>query len=97
MKTILFQGDSITDANRNRDHDSHLGCGYAMLTGSQLMYDHPGELRCLNLGVSGDRIVDTYVDALGHDWDAGTVVKEPTEEETGLRKYVCSRCAEEKT
>lgn len=60
MKTLLFQGDSITDANRNRDHDSHLGCGYAMLTGSQLMYDHPGELRCLNLGVSGDRITDVY-------------------------------------
>ena len=60
MKTFLFQGDSITDANRNRDHRTHLGCGYAMLTGSQLMYDHPGELRCLNLGVSGDRITDVY-------------------------------------
>ena len=60
MKTFLFQGDSITDANRNRDHDEHLGYGYALLTGSQLMYDHPGELRCLNLGVSGDRITDVY-------------------------------------
>ena len=30
--------------------------------------------------------------ALGHDWDEGTVTKEPTETETGEKTYACSRC-----
>ena len=60
LASAIASALSVQYANRNRDHDSHLGCGYAMLTGSQLMYDHPGELRCLNLGVSGDRITDVY-------------------------------------
>ena len=29
MKTILFQGDSITDAGRLREDECHLGYGYA--------------------------------------------------------------------
>ena len=28
MKRILFQGDSITDADRSREKDYKLGCGY---------------------------------------------------------------------
>ena len=34
MKTFLFQGDSITDANRDDDNDDSLGCGYAFLLAS---------------------------------------------------------------
>ena len=30
-KTILFQGDSITDADRSREKDYKLGCGYPHL------------------------------------------------------------------
>ena len=45
----------------------------------------------------GDSYVDTYVDALGHDWDSGTVTKEPTATETGVRTYTCTRCHETKT
>lgn len=30
--------------------------------------------------------------ALGHSWDSGTVTKEPTETETGIRTFTCTRC-----
>ena len=45
----------------------------------------------------GDSYVDTYVDALGHDWDSGTVTKQPTATETGVRTYTCTRCSVTKT
>ena len=45
----------------------------------------------------GDSYVDTYVDALGHAWDSGTVTKQPTATETGVRTYTCTRCNETKT
>ena len=35
--------------------------------------------------------------ALGHDWDSGTVTKEPTATETGIRTYACTRCNATKT
>ena len=34
---------------------------------------------------------------LGHNWDAGTVTKQPTESETGIKTYQCTRCTETKT
>lgn len=58
MKTILFQGDSITDAIRLRENDHYRGCGYATLVSAELMRRYPGNIRCINRGVSGDRIVD---------------------------------------
>jgi len=48
-------------------------------------------------GNCGDSFADSYTDALGHDWNAGTVTTEPTETETGIRTYTCERCAETKT
>ena len=45
----------------------------------------------------GDSYVDTYVDALGHAWDGGTVTKQPTATETGVRTYTCTRCSATKT
>ena len=45
----------------------------------------------------GDSYVDTYVDALGHAWDSGTVTKQPTATETGVRTYTCTRCNATKT
>ena len=45
----------------------------------------------------GDSYVDTYVDALGHAWDNGKVTKEPTETETGVKTFTCTRCGETKT
>ena len=45
----------------------------------------------------GDSYVDTYTDALGHAWDEGKVTKEPTETETGVKTFTCTRCGETKT
>ena len=60
MKTILFQGDSITDAGRSRDNDWNRGLGYAHLVSSRLGRDFPNEYNFLNRGIGGNRIVDVY-------------------------------------
>lgn len=60
--TILFQGDSITDAGRDRDEMSSnnskaLGRGYAFLAASELMYKHPEkDLKLYNKGISGNKV-----------------------------------------
>ena len=67
MKTILFQGDSITDCGRIRDEKkinvitklrkkSLLGSGYPALVAKEL----DGKYNFYNKGVSGDRILDVY-------------------------------------
>ena len=56
MKRILFQGDSITDVDRNRQHPdatNGMGCGYPLLIKARLNCDHPGTYECLNLGTGG--------------------------------------------
>ena len=45
----------------------------------------------------GESYRDGYTAALGHAWDNGKVTKEPTETETGVRTYTCTRCSETKT
>lgn len=60
MKTILFQGDSITDAGRSREDDSNLGLGYPTLVKAELGFDYPGQFTFYNRGISGNRIVDLY-------------------------------------
>ena len=60
MKTILFQGDSITDAGRSREADSVVGRGYPVLVKAWLGYQFPEEYRFLNRGISGNRVVDLY-------------------------------------
>ncbi|MCG3149742.1 MAG: Acetylxylan esterase [Verrucomicrobiae bacterium] len=61
---ILFQGDSITDAGREREAtgaNAGLGRGYAFLTAAALLADRPADkLQFLNRGISGNRIVDLY-------------------------------------
>ncbi len=42
-------------------------------------------------------VVDTYVDALGHDWDEGKITTPATEQSAGLTTYTCARCGEIKT
>jgi len=58
-KTILFQGDSITDCGRDRENMGR-GLGYPNLVTSMLMYSNPCEYNCLNVGISGNRVVDLY-------------------------------------
>ena len=59
MKTILFQGDSITDASRTKD-DTNLGRGYAALVTAALGYECPGEYEFINRGINGNRVTDLY-------------------------------------
>ena len=60
MIKFVFQGDSITDAGRDRDNLASFGIGYPNLDASELMSKYPGEYEFINEGVSGDRIVDLY-------------------------------------
>lgn len=60
MKTILFQGDSITDCGRSRTDDTNLGEGYPLLVSAHLGFEYPTEYTFLNRGISGNRIVDVY-------------------------------------
>ena len=61
---ILFQGDSITDARRDRKQSSPnnprgLGSGYPMLIASGLLRDHPAsQLKIHNRGISGNKVPD---------------------------------------
>ena len=67
MKRILFQGDSITDAGRNREDFYSLGHGYALLSAASLAADCPGEYEYVNRGIGGDLLVDLY-DRLQEDF-----------------------------
>ena len=62
MKRFLFQGDSITDANRVDENNDNfgLGCGYALLFASDFAKNRKDEFEFINRGVSGDRITDVY-------------------------------------
>jgi lysophospholipase L1-like esterase len=68
--TILFQGDSITDAGRDREemapnHGGALGGGYAFLAAAALMYQHAGkDLKIYNKGISGNKVYQ-----LAERWD----------------------------
>ena len=61
-KTIVFQGDSITDAAWNRnlwDHNGMYGHGYAFLVASKLEFEDPRlNMTVHNRGISGDRSAD---------------------------------------
>jgi lysophospholipase L1-like esterase len=60
--TILFQGDSITNAFRMPDEQNNaykMGAGYALLIASHLLADHPkARLNFINTGVAGHKISD---------------------------------------
>lgn len=57
--TVLFQGDSITDAGRDYGDLGDLGAGYAAMVSERFSARHPGSgVIFLNRGVSADRIRD---------------------------------------
>lgn len=60
MKKILFQGDSITDAGREREWIYSWGKSYPFLVEAELGYEKPTEYEYINRGISGNRIVDLY-------------------------------------
>lgn len=54
---VLFQGDSITDAGRNRNDINDLGFGYPMFIASWFSALYPDKnVRFINRGISGDRV-----------------------------------------
>lgn len=75
---ILFQGDSITDAGRNRDdrapNSSHaLGNGYAFLSAARLLHQHAEQrITVFNRGISGNK-----VHQLAERWDADCIQIKP--------------------
>ncbi len=70
--TVVFQGDSITDAGRGygqKTPNREMGNGYAALLTAQITATFPAaEPSCFNRGISGNRVVDLYarwkIDAL---------------------------------
>ncbi len=75
---VLFQGDSITDAGRNRasaDANSAgaLGSGYPLLVASAVLAARPGgALRFYNRGISGNKVPD-----LQQRWTTDTIDLKP--------------------
>ena len=70
---ILFFGDSITDASRERgsveagrvvetysNYPKAYGCGFVFLTATQLFYEKPNYYQILNRGIGGDRLPQLY-------------------------------------
>lgn len=77
MKTtkILFQGDSLTDACRDKEGKDplrRLGIGYVNMAAAYLTSVNPG-IQVTNHGVNGNRIMDLYArwieDTLNEDFD----------------------------
>ncbi len=70
---ILFQGDSITDCNRDRTDPLSLGNGYVSLITEMLAVKYSDcNLRFLNRGISGDKIRDLQL-----RWDNECIGLEP--------------------
>lgn len=59
-KVIVFQGDSITDAGRNRENDINKGYGYANMVAAEIGANTPYEYKFYNRGISGNRVVDLF-------------------------------------
>ncbi|MEZ6087642.1 MAG: SGNH/GDSL hydrolase family protein [Pirellulaceae bacterium] len=75
---ILFQGDSITDARRDRknetaNHLTGLGDGYPYFVAGALLSEHPGKnLQIHNRGISGNKVPD-----LAQRWQADCLDLKP--------------------
>ncbi len=75
---ILFQGDSITDAGRNKtdikaNAVAYWGSGYALIAGSQMLKEYPGKsLQIFNTGISGNKVFQ-----LADRWDKDCLAIKP--------------------
>ena len=58
---VLFQGDSITDAGRDKRNYRDLGKGYPKYAAEQMVKDHPDvEFDFINFGISGNRTCQLF-------------------------------------
>jgi len=72
-ETILFQGDSITDFERNREDIADLGTGYPLLVSAYMASEYTGiDFTFINKGISGNRVRD-----LNARWDEDCVALKP--------------------
>lgn len=75
---VLFQGDSITDAGRDKKRTGAndlgaLGRGYPMMLATQLLGMHPyKKLKIHNRGISGHKVPD-----LANRWQTDTIALKP--------------------
>ncbi len=65
MANIVFYGDSITDAGRDKTANTQLGVGYPTIVSGRLSVEAPEKDVFVNKGVSGNRIVDLYAQING--------------------------------
>ncbi len=76
---ILFQGDSITDAGRDKNSTTFndpktLGSGYAFLASAELLHQHPTKnLKIYNKGISGNKVYQ-----LAESWNTDCLQLKPT-------------------
>ena len=76
---IVFQGDSITDAGRDKRNYHHMGYGYPKYAAEQLTAMFPDtQFEFINQGISGNRTCQLfdriYTDAIAFDPDVITVL-----------------------
>lgn len=77
--TILFQGDSITDAGRDKkrqlpNDSKSLGFGYPLAIGGGLLRDYASQkLKVYNRGISGNKVPD-----LDKRWEVDALELKPT-------------------
>jgi len=76
---VLFQGDSITDAGRDRNRENNandaraLGEGYALFIASRLLAERAGAgLKVYNRGISGNKVFQ-----LAERWDKDGIALKP--------------------
>ena len=71
--TVLFMGDSITDAGRRDDKARQFGWGYVAQIADLLAALHPERrIRILNHGISGDRVIELHT-----RWETDVIAHQP--------------------
>lgn len=72
-KVVLFQGDSITDAGRDRESFESMGNGYAMMIKAMFFANNPGHSTTfINRGIGGNKAIDLY-----NRWDSDCIDIKP--------------------
>jgi len=75
---VVFQGDSITDAGRDKaqyyaNRSGGMGHGYVMLTAAELLGTHPStSMKIYNRGISGHKVFQ-----LANRWDIDALALKP--------------------
>jgi acyl-CoA thioesterase-1 len=71
-RTVLFMGDSITDADRNRTGPRSLGDGYVRQIADRIRQSYGDKWVVLNRGISGDRSDD-----IARRWESDCLAEHP--------------------